>query len=258
MKAKRPNPTVNAAQIWKQVEDQLVPRLQLNVIDRAVYCHLLRHTHLEGRRRFHFSVDWLARGLRLSATPTRNALRRLAIMGALRILERSKAGHFVEVRLPCEIRAARDPERVPAVFDLEEASFMQTRALRISIHRREGGRCFYCLRELRERVQCLDHVVPRARLGRDGYRNLVSCCLECNSQKGQRTAGNFLRELYRLRRLNAPELAERLRALDRLARGKLKPVLAPPANPLPHKGRPRLYRAYPEAVPTRGPRSWAA
>jgi len=43
---------------------------------------------------------------------------------------------------------------------------------------------------------------------------------------GDRSAGDFLRWLYRQRRLTAPELTERLSALDALASGKLRPSLA--------------------------------
>ena len=75
-------------------------------------------------------------------------------------------------------------------------------------------------------MQCLDHVVPQARLGHNSYRNLVSSCMECNSQKGEEPAEDFLRRLYRERRLNETELASRLRALDALASGKLRPPLA--------------------------------
>lgn len=49
--------------------------------------------------------------------------------------------------------------------------------------------------------------------------------MECNSQKGQKPAEDFLRCLYRQRHLNATELAGRLRALDDLASGKLRPEL---------------------------------
>jgi hypothetical protein len=62
-------------------------------------------------------------------------------------------------------------------------------------------------------------------MGRNSYRNLVSSCLECNSQKGERPAADFLRRLYRERRLTAAKLAARLRALDDLASGKLRPSL---------------------------------
>jgi hypothetical protein len=67
--------------------------------------------------------------------------------------------------------------------------------------------------------------VPLAEFGRNSYRNLVSSCLECNSQKGQRSAEEFLRGLYRERRLSDAELSGRLRALDDLAAGKLRPSL---------------------------------
>jgi 5-methylcytosine-specific restriction endonuclease McrA len=219
MKTKKPN----AEQIWKHLEDFLVPRLRLSVIDRAVYSHLLRHSRLEGRRRLRFSIAWLARGARLSESPTRQAVRRLVAHGALRLVQRSKAGHVVEVRLPEEIRAARHPARIPRAVNVEEADFLKTKALRLAIHSRERGHCFYCLRRLTASIHCLDHVVPRVQLGRNSYRNLVSCCLECNSQKGEGPAEDFLRSLYRERRLTAAELAARLRALDALASGKLRP-----------------------------------
>ena len=247
MKTKKPN----AAQIWKQLEDHLVPRLRLSITDRAVYSHLLRHSRLEGRARIRFSMAWLARGARLSTNPARWAVRRLIAHGALRLVERGKAGHVVEVRLPSEIRACR-PWRIarraarplPRGIDFE-LDFLKTRALRHAIHVRERGRCFYCLRRLTPVIRCLDHVVPRVSFGSNSYRNLVSCCLQCNSQKRDRSAGDFLRWLYRERRLTAAELAERLRALDALASGKLPPPLPALANPLPRKGRPPLHPASP-------------
>jgi 5-methylcytosine-specific restriction endonuclease McrA len=243
MKIKKPN----AEHVWKQFEDILVPRLRLSVIDRAVYSHLLRHSRLEGKLRLRFSIAWLARAARLSNYPARNAVRRLVAQGALRLVERSKAGHVVEVRLPEEIRAARDPVCLPRAVSLGEADFLKTKALRQAIHSRERGLCFYCLRRLTACVQTLDHVVPRVQLGRNSYRNLVSCCLECNSEKGERLAGDFLRRLYRERRLTAVELTGRLRALDALASGKLPPPSAclpgGQANPLPRRGRPPLHPA---------------
>src|SRR5207245_1896655 len=68
---------------------------------------------------------------------------------------------------------------------------------------------------------------PKASLGSNSYRNLVSCCLDCNSLKADRDAVEFVRSLYRDRRLSAEELTGRLRALDDLAAGKLIPPLEP-------------------------------
>lgn len=224
---------VDARRVWKQVDDDVVPQLRLSVIDRAVYSYLLRHSHLEGRPRVRFTVAWLANGTRLSVGTTRHSLHRLFDKGALRLVECAKSGHVVQVRLPGEIRGVRvgkiaAPVPIVTAAKLEETDFVQNRALRGAIHARERGRCFYCQRRIERRQRCLDHVVPRAKLGRDSYRNLVSCCYDCNMKKKDRPAEEFLRWLYRERRLGDAELSGRLRALDQLAEGKLKP-------PLPHQ-----------------------
>jgi len=108
------NKKLNAELIWKQFEDLLVPRLRLSVVDRAVYSYLLRHSRLEGKLRLRFSIAQIARGIRLSNEPAREAVRRLVEQGALRLVERSKAGHVVEVRLPEEIRGSITMESLPA------------------------------------------------------------------------------------------------------------------------------------------------
>jgi 5-methylcytosine-specific restriction endonuclease McrA len=106
---------------------------------------------------------------------------------------------------------------------IAETDFLRTHAQRSAIHGREAGRCFYCLRRLVPHQKCIDHVVPQAKLGTNSCRNLVSCCLDCNSLKAERHAEEFVRSLYRDRRLSADELTGRLRALDDLAAGKLIP-----------------------------------
>jgi len=225
------NKKLNVKLLWMQFEDVLAPRLGLTVWDRAVYSYLLRHSLVVGKLRLHFAVLSVARYLGLSNGPVRQAVRRLDELGALRLLERSKTGHLVEMRLPEQIRALR-PGRNGASLDageppastLEATDFLKTWALRKAIHDRERGACFYCLRRTPANVQCLDHVVPRVRFGRNSYCNLVSSCMECNTRKGDRPARDFLRTLYRLGRLTPAELDARLRALKDLAAGKLRPV----------------------------------
>ncbi len=232
------NKELDAQSLWIQVEDVLVPRLRLSVIDHVVYLHLLRHSRLEGKRRLRFSIHWLARNIHLSVCPTREAVRRLAAQGALRLIERSKAGHVVEVRLPEEIRGvranavrARQAARLSGAMGIENVDFLKTLKLRRAIHARERGKCFYCLRRIAARLECLDHVVPRARVRCNSYRNLVSSCMECNSQKGERPAEEFLRWLFREHRLTAAELSDRFRALELLAFGKLRPALPSEGGP---------------------------
>jgi len=223
---------INAVRVWKQLEDLAVPRLPLSLFDRAAYSHLLRHSRLEGKLDLRFSIIWLARGAGLSEFAARRAVRNLIAKGALRLTERNRDGHLVQVRLPEEIRslcstkaAAQAAERVPSADSFEKTDFLQSRALREMIHARERGRCFYCLSRLRRLLRCLDHVFPSARGGRNGYRNLVSCCADCNSKKGDRRVEDFLRWPCREGRLSSDELRGRFAALARLAAGKLPPVV---------------------------------
>ena len=230
MKTQKPN----AVQVWKQFEDVLAPRFHFSVVDRAVYSHVMRHSRMEGKRSVRFSILSLARNLNLSHGPVRDSERRLVEQGVFRLVERTKAGHLVEPRLPEEIRALRGSAiasnfplgRLGRPANLEKLNFLKTRPLRQSIHARERGLCFYCLRRIPVRMKCLDHVVPRVHFGRNSYRNLVSCCMECNSSKKERSAAEYLRWLYRQGRLTAIELTKQLRALNDLAAGKLRPSLS--------------------------------
>lgn len=228
MNAKKVNPGL----LWMQFEDVLAPRLGLSVKERAVYCYLLRHSLVVGKLRLQFAVMALARTLGLSIGAARQAVRRLDELGALRVLERTKNGHLAEMRLPGKIPAIRRDRNGPfqvaeeaSASSLETTDFLKTWALRKAIHDRERGACFYCLRRTPGNVRCLDHVVPRVRFGRNCYRNLVSCCIECNTRKGDRPAQDFLRTLYRLGRLTPAELDARLHSLKDLAAGKLRPSL---------------------------------
>ncbi len=226
------NTKVNAARVWKQFEDVLAPRLNFSRMDRVIYSHLFRHSRLEGKLEFRFSIAWLARGVGFSMKATRDTVRSLIARGVLDLVERNCfSRHVVRVRLPWEVEAVESTKT--KVFraaksiglDIEEADFLEKEILRESIHDREGGRCFYCMRRITRNQWCLDHVVPQARAGGNTYRNLVSCCAECNSAKQARSAEEFLRWLYRERKLSADELGARLRAVQMLAAGKLIPQI---------------------------------
>ena len=216
------------------MEDLLAPQLNFSLADRVIYSHLFRHSRLEGKQQLQFSISWLARGVGLSSKFTRDTVRRLIARGVLHLVEcNCRAQHVVRLRLPLEVRgicvakiAAHWPAAAPrVVIKIEEADFLEKQVLRKAIHERERGRCFYCSRRITQHRRCLDHVVPRAELGQNSYQNLVSCCLDCNSQKGERSAEEHVRWLYRDRRLSEAELSARLRALDDLAAGKLTPQI---------------------------------
>src|SRR6266404_3308894 len=178
MKNKKPE----AALLWKQIDDELVPRLGLNLTERIVYASLLRHSRVEGKRQLRFTIPSFSRSVGLSEWSTREAVQSLAAKGALRLLDRSHAGHLAEVFLPDEIQAPPSGGPVPLCLaresrtaGLDELDFLKGSRRREAIHVRELGRCFYCLRRFVVRGRVLDHVVPRARGGTNSCRNLVSC-----------------------------------------------------------------------------------
>lgn len=58
--------------------------------------------------------------------------------------------------------------------------------LRFDIFRRDGFRCQYCGRSPRDDGVTLevDHILPKAKYGRDELDNLITACRECNIGKG--------------------------------------------------------------------------
>src|SRR5215472_4524670 len=97
---------LDGVQVWKDFE-ALSARLDLNVIHRAVYSHLLLHTRLEGKTRLLSTLPQLSHSVRMSRGAVRDAIRRLSGHGALRFVERSYKGYLIEVRLPSEVPARR-------------------------------------------------------------------------------------------------------------------------------------------------------
>lgn len=219
------NEPVNTSQVWIEIEDHLIPSLQLDACEQAVYFNLFRRSRLLGKPTVRIGIIPLARATRLSTGKTRNAVRSLARKGCLKIIKRDRWGHTLEVLAPAEIPGCIPSQPVQAQADLEAANCYREAELRAAILRREHGRCFYCLRSIPDDA-VFDHAIPLAQGGDDSYRNIVACCYECNLEKGSQSPADLLRSLYRRNRLNSAELESRLAALEALQRGELKPAEA--------------------------------
>jgi pimeloyl-ACP methyl ester carboxylesterase len=125
------NQKLDAAEVWRQMEDLAAPQLRQTVHERAVYSYLLRHSRIEGKVRLRFSISWLRHGAGLPIRAARKAIRGLAAKGALRVVGRGREGHVVEVRLPEEIRGVHAREiagdraaRAREIDNLEAADFL--------------------------------------------------------------------------------------------------------------------------------------
>lgn len=217
---------LEVVQLWKDIEDYLVHALHLTPYERSLYYHLLRHSRLLGRRELRISTAVLCHQVGFCWSSTRYFLHNLVRKGCLRILKRGTFGYQMEVLVPDEIPGWLRPAPSPEPMDLVSPRDSKNATLRRAICRRDGGRCFYCLRRLQSSLAVLDHVVPQAEGGDDSVRNLVACCQHCNEEKKVQLAADFLRALYRSSRLTAPELDERLAALAALQHSQAAP---PPA-----------------------------
>ncbi len=73
------------------------------------------------------------------------------------------------------------------------ASSRGARRRRNTIFERDGFRCVYCGITYPGDALTVDHVQPRVKRGDHSPGNLVSACLRCNTDKGGRTAWEYLR-----------------------------------------------------------------
>ena len=207
----------------QNIEDHLIPRLNLDVWERSVYYHLLRHTHLEGRSTDTFGIASLASALGLSDTKLRDVVRSLDANGCIKILSRSRNGHLLEIVLPSQIDGVVPSTASMVEIDLASVDFYTGRRQLAAILEREDGRCFYCLKVLSEETCVLDHVVATVQGGDNSFLNIVACCHDCNSNKGEHDVREFLRTLYRRSLLSEAEFDDRLGALEQLRRGERMP-----------------------------------
>jgi 5-methylcytosine-specific restriction endonuclease McrA len=61
------------------------------------------------------------------------------------------------------------------------------------IYKRDGHTCVYCGRDLSRRMyRTLDHLIPVCRGGSNHSSNLVTCCLFCNTKKGDTDGYDFV------------------------------------------------------------------
>jgi 5-methylcytosine-specific restriction endonuclease McrA len=217
---------MDASLIVKQCEDYLFPTLKFSVRERALYYHLLRRTHFEGRPAALVAILPLANAIGVAESSAREDLRNLNERGCVSIEERSRHGHLVRVLLPEQIEGVVPKGAPAAEIDLDRLDFFSGRRFLIALLAREDNRCFYCLKGIRPQSCELDHVVSRANGADHSFRNIACSCHECNTTKQAQAASDFVRVLYRKGVLSQAELEDRLAAIERLRAGQLVPERA--------------------------------
>lgn len=81
---------------------------------------------------------------------------------------------------------------------------------RASVYLRDRFTCQYCGRRFERPDLTFDHLVPRRLGGTTVWENILSCCLDCNARKGDRTVAQS--GMHPLSAPRQPSTAELMRA----------------------------------------------
>jgi hypothetical protein len=214
-----------------EFQDHLAPRL--DTYEQAIYLYIFRHSRLIGLDEvvlgFKTARGRMATGIGEKGKPMAEKtcyekLRSLQAKGCLEIVTVEHNGSRIRLQLPNEIPGVVVQPVAPNAIRLEDMDFFTAEENRYLILKREGHKCFYCLRVLTASNHVIEHVVSRP-AGDSSYRNVVAACRQCNNRKGDSEAEDFLRVLYREGFLSSDELEQRMSHLQRLRAGELRPAL---------------------------------
>jgi 5-methylcytosine-specific restriction endonuclease McrA len=193
--------------IIQEIVDDLQPLL--SPYEAAFYWYLFRHSLAEsGNPLLRISTRGLQNGVvkptrseTVSLAHVRDTLASLETLGAIRKEgEPNREGTPYRVLIPDEIetcrkfrteRTATEPKSEIPDADID---FYNVRENRIKVYERDAYKCRYCDKQLTRFTATLDHVMPVAEGGDNGFENLVTACLGCNSRKHKRPVGDFLVE----------------------------------------------------------------
>jgi 5-methylcytosine-specific restriction endonuclease McrA len=100
--------------------------------------------------------------------------------------------------LPEEIASCREAmskaqqEKLPQIDPKREADFYNIKENRLKVFERDKYRCHHCGKQLTRFSATLDHLNPVSQGGDNSYGNLITACLQCNSQRGAQPLMDFL------------------------------------------------------------------
>ena len=181
---------MEAAEFIIAFEDHLAPKL--DTYEQAIYLYAYRHSRLIGKDEVVIGMKSVGRklafgtgkmGSPLSANSVSKKVRSLERKGCLEIKGSERTGTRMRLFLPNEIPGLVSLASVEEPLDLEAIDFLSVPEDRAAILRREGHRCFYCLRNVNDRTYVIEHVISRPE-DDNSYRNLVAACSVCNNRKG--------------------------------------------------------------------------
>jgi len=220
---------INLETFFVDFQDHLAPKL--DTYEQAIYLYIFRHSRFVGLEevvigfksaRIRIACGVGQDGSPMSETTVYKKLVQLEQRGCLKVLQTEHKGRRLRLFLPHEIAGVVPPPNIPLEFDIESLDYFEVPENRLMILQREGYRCFYTLKPIDQLSFVAEHVISRP-VGDNSYRNIVAASREANNRKGNLSAEDFFRRLFRDGYLSEIEFEERLLALSDLKAGLLKP-----------------------------------
>lgn len=107
---------------------------------------------------------------------------------AISLIFREKAEIIKEYEI--ELHSPRHTFKMPAVVRLVKGFKRPRKRVKFNTQNiilRDHFRCQYCGKKFPAGELTKDHVIPRAQGGKTDWDNIVSCCIQCNDKKRNRT-----------------------------------------------------------------------
>jgi len=179
--------------------------------EAAVYWHLFRKSILAtGTQYTRASVRGMMQGVITSSSGQSEGLSYGAVQNALQGLDQKGAvtkagdttreGTMYKIHLPEEIalcqalmKKAQEVQPQP-IDEKRELDFYNIAENRLKVFERDEYKCRYCAKQLTRFTATLDHIQPASRGGDNSYDNLMTACLHCNSQRGNRPVMDIISE----------------------------------------------------------------
>ncbi len=203
-----------------------IPGIIISVVDflqpyllpyeAAIYWRLLRQSILNsGQQYVRISTSVLSRGT-ISSSQSRGRGKKeseinfSSVQQALRGLEErnviAKAGDttnegtLYKIFLPEEIPLCQEAMKeaikveTPAIDTSKELDYYNIRENRLKIFERDAYKCHYCQKQLTRFSATLDHIQPVSKGGDNSFDNLVTGCLHCNSERGNKPVMDIIQQ----------------------------------------------------------------
>lgn len=97
-----------------------------------------------------------------------------------------------EIPMCKELMSQKAKSEVAAINTKKELDFYNVAENRKAVFERDGYKCHYCGKQLTRFSATLDHIQPVSKGGDNSFENLITACLHCNAERGNKPVMDFI------------------------------------------------------------------